>query len=217
MEGLIKRIWIVAVALIACGAFTMYYPPRRNKPINETWMAQHAPPIVDGYTYEPSATDPGCSYKMEQSTYDTLQPTGILARVYKSGDKVYDVVLIASDNPVSFHDPRVCFTASGFHINAEHRAKLDTQTRGQVPATLVEMNGDGEKKSALYFYKDPSGFLAVARKMKWDMLLGVLMDRSDQGLFYRFIPMSDDITDQDMEAFASKYLDAANKSSGGFF
>lgn len=218
MEGLIKRTWIVAGIVLAYGAFTMYVPPRRQKPVNEDWMAQNAPETVSGYGYQPSAEDPGCSYKMGDVTYSTLQPSGILARLYKSGDKVYDVVLIASDNSVSFHDPRVCFTASGWDITGQKQAKLETQTRGEIPVTVVQMKGDGENKSALYFYKSPSGFESVARKMRWNMLLGELMHgRNDQGVFYRFIPMSSNISDAELQKFAATYLDEANKTSKGFF
>lgn len=218
MEGLIKRTWILAGIVLACGAFTMYVPPPRSKPISETWMAQHAPDTVAGFTFEPSYDDPGCSYKMSDSTYKTLQPSGILARTYKSGNEEYDVVLISSDNSVSFHDPRVCFTASGWNITHEKHTKIHTQTHGDVPITLVQMQGDGQEKTALYFYRSPSGYESVARKMRWDMLLGELLHgRNDQGVFYRFIPMSTQTTDDELQKFASQYLDAAYTASGGFF
>ena len=87
-----------------------------------------------------------------------------------------------------------------------------------MPVTVVQMKGDGENKSALYFYKSPSGFESVARKMRWNMLLGELMHgRNDQGVFYRFIPMSSNISDAELQKFASTYLDEANKTSKGFF
>jgi hypothetical protein len=217
MEGLIKRTWILAGVMVACGAFTMYVPPARSKPINEGWMAAHAPAKVGDFTFEPDPATPDCSYKMGSTTYSTLQPSGILARLYKSGGKEYDVVLIASDNSVSFHDPRVCFTASGWNITHEKHVNIKT-AQGEIPVTYVNMQGEGQTKSALYFYRSPSGFESVARKMRWDMLIGELLHgRNDQGVFYRFIPMSNDITDQDLMTFASQYLDEAHRVSGGFF
>jgi hypothetical protein len=219
MEGLIKRTWIIAGVVLACGAFTMYVPPARSKPIDETWMAQHAPDTVGAFHFEGDPSAPaGQSYKMSKSTYDTLQPSGILARYYVSGDKTFDVVLISSDNSVSFHDPRVCFTASGWNIINEQHTQLQTQAHGKVPITMVQMEGDGEKKSALYFYRGPSGYESVARKMRWDMLVGELVHgRNDQGVFYRFIPMTNNISQEETQQFAAKYLDEANRVSGGFF
>ncbi len=212
----------MAAVIGACGAFTMYVPPKRSKPITETWMAEHAPTTVAGYTFNPANADPdapaGCSYRMTKSTYDTLKPSGICARQYTGGNKTYDVVLIASDNSVSFHDPRVCFTATGWTISHERHIDIPTKAHGNVPVTLVQMDGDGKKSSALYFYRSPSGYESVARKMRWDMLLGELLHgRNDQGVFYRFIPMSDNITDDELKTFVAEYLDEANRVSEGFF
>lgn len=222
MEGLIKRAWIAAVVVGACGAFTIYVPPARSKPVDETWMADHAPMAIGDYKFNPAESDadapPGQSYRMGSSTYKTLQPSGICSRFYTNGDKKFDVVLIASDNSVSFHDPRVCFTASGWNITHQEQGKLHTQSHGDVPATLVEMQGDGEKRSALYLYRSPGGYESVARKMRWDMLMGELLHgRNDQGVFYRFIPMTHNISDEELQNFASAYLDEAKKVSGGFF
>jgi hypothetical protein len=188
-------------------------------PINEKWMSDHAPAAVTGYNFQPVPGMPdGQSYRMSDSTYKTLQPSGILARYYVSGGKGYDVVLIASDNSVSFHDPRVCFTASGWNIIHQKQTTVHSQVHGDVPVTLVQMEGDGQKSAALYFYRSPSGYESVARKMRWDMLVGELLHgRNDQGVFYRFIPLSPDATEEETREFAGKYLDEANRASGGFF
>lgn len=221
MEGLIKRIWVLAAIVLACGAFTMFSPPSRNKPINEDWMAERTPNAVGQFRFQPDPTgvEKNQSYRMGKSTYDTLQPSGIVAKRYDSGGKIYDVVVIASDSSKSFHDPRVCFTASGWTIVDQQQAQIHTKSRGDVPMTFVKMTGSGtDGKSAMYCYRGPNGFVSVARKMRWDMLVGQLMHaRNDQGVFYRFIPMSNNISDQDLQQFAAAYLDEANKASGGFF
>jgi len=217
MEGLIKRTWMLAGIVLACGAFTMYMPPKRSTPIDENWMAAHAPDTVGDYKFQPDPNAPICSYKMGKVTYDTLQPSGILARTYTSGSKIYDVVLIASDNSVSFHDPRVCFTASGYNITDQKQMQLQSGTE-KIPVTFVSMQNGSTKESALYFYRSPRGFQSVARNMRMDMLIGELLHgRNDQGVFYRFIPMSKDISDQELLQFAGQYLDAAHKTSQGFF
>lgn len=219
MDGLILRTWAVGALILVGAAITTYVPPKRSLAVDETWMAQKAPFSVGGFRFQPSTDVPGQSYKMGKSTYDTLEPSGILARIYQDGDKTYDVVLIASDSSKSFHDPRVCFTAQGWKINKQHQASIETKSHGIVPMTFVDMaNADGVRKSALYFYKGPNGFESVARKMRMEMLVGQLLHaRNEQGLFYRFIPMSDNISDQELERFAARYLDEANRTSGGFF
>jgi hypothetical protein len=221
MEGLIARGWIAAALVAAGGAYTMYSPPKRSMPIDETWMVARSPSAIGPYTFTgPSEVDApeGQSYRMSKSTYDTLKPSGIVSRHYASGFKKYDVVLIASDNSVSFHDPRVCFTASGYTITDQKQITIPTKSHGEVPMTLVRMEGRGEKCSALYFYRGPNGFQAVARKMRWDMLVGQMVKgRNDQGVFYRFIPVTPNITDDELKQFAASYLDEANRVSGGFF
>lgn len=218
MDGLIKRTWTLA-GLVACmGAITMFVPPPRSKAIDENWMAERAPAVVAGYQYLSNPETPGQTYRMGKSTYETLQPSGIIAREYQSGNKVFDVVLIASDSGESFHDPRVCFTASGWNITKEKHVTVPTQADGNVPMTFVNMKGGNQTKSALYFYRGPNGYESVARKMRFEMLLGQLIHiRNDQGVFYRFIPMSDGISDEELLQFASNYLDEAHKVSGGFF
>jgi hypothetical protein len=218
MEGLVKRTWALAAIVFVMGGATWFLPPKRSKAIDEHWMAQRAPVAVGDYKYQPGTDNPDESYHMGKSTYDTLEPSGIVAREYASGNKMFDVVLISSDSGESFHDPRVCFTASGWNITHEQKAMVPTQTHGAIPMTFVKMQGDRETKSALYFYRGPRGYEAVARKMRFEMLVSQIIHvRNDQGVFYRFIPMSDGISDKELLDFASKYVDEANRVSGGFF
>ncbi|MEA2554368.1 MAG: hypothetical protein QOJ65_2544 [Fimbriimonadaceae bacterium] len=219
MEGLIVRTWALGVIVLACGAFTMLAPPKRSAPLTELALCKIAPDSVGEYGFYEDPTNPGQSYKMGKVTYETLDPSGIVARIYSSGNKRFDVVLIASDSSKSFHDPRVCFTASGWNIAQEKHTMVPTETRGKVPMTIVKMKGaNGEERSALYCYKGPSGFESVARNMRWDMLVGQLLHgRNDQGIFYRFIPMSDNVSEDELLKFSSNYLDQANRASKGFF
>src|SRR5512141_2993539 len=136
MEGLIARTWALGALVLVGAALTMYAPPKRSMPVTEDWMAQQCPPRVGEYTFQPGDDAPGQSYKMGKSTYDTLQPSGIVARLYQSGGQTYDVVLIASDSSKSFHDPRVCFTAQGWKIDKERHIAVPTKAHGNVPMTF---------------------------------------------------------------------------------
>lgn len=218
MEGLVKRTWIAAAVIFAFGLANQFVAPPRSAVVNEAYMAARAPESVGPYRFISSPDVPGQSYRMGQSTYDTLQPSGIIAREYQSGNKIYDVVLIASDSGQSFHDPQVCFTASGWNITEGRQVKVPTQSHGEIPMTFVKMKGNEGEKSALYFYRGPYGYESVARKMRLEMVAGQLIHiRNDQGVFYRFIPMSEGISDKELLDFASKYVDEANRVSGGFF
>lgn len=220
MEGLTKRMWALGLGVIALGAVTTFMPPPARAAVSENWMEEKAPLSVGKYEMQRSESDPGQSYEMGKVTYETLDPDGIVARIYTDGDKTYDVVLIASDSSKSFHDPRVCFTASGWQIVSQREALIKTKTRGDLPMTLVTMRGSGgtSERSAIYGFKGPSGFISEARKMRWDMFVTQLKRvQNEDGVFYRFIPMSDDTSDEDLLQFAADYLDEAKRVSSGFF
>ncbi len=210
---------MLGALLLAGGIVVAKMPPSSRSAVDENRMETLAPASVQQCVYLPGDEDPGQSYKMGKETYDTLDPSGIVARLYNVGGKTYDVVVIASDSSKSFHDPRVCFTASGWSITKESEVQLKTKTRGIVPMTFVKMSGAGMmERSAIYGYRSPNGFVAQARAMRWEMFIGqVLKARNDMGVFYRFIPQSGDISDQELTDFAASYLDEANQASKGFF
>src|ERR1044072_2493798 len=141
MEGLKLRSYIITGILVAFSAM-VYLTPRPGKVEgkDQNWMNKAAPSVVGSYTFAPSEADPECSYKQPQMVYDTLAPTvGMLARGLRSKDASFDVTLIASRDRVSFHDPRVCFTAQGYNITEESAISIPTKTRGDIPATFGKM------------------------------------------------------------------------------
>ena len=218
MERLTSRLWILGVVVLGMAVVVQKLPPAAAQAIDEKWMEEKAPLQVSGYTFQPGYENPAQSYKMGKVTYDTLQPAGIVSRIYTRGNERYDVVLIASDNSRSFHDPRVCFTATGWNITKQTQSTIKTKTRGDVPVTFVKMNNNGRESSALYFFRGPKGFEAQARNMRLSMFVSqVTKIKNEQGVFYRIIPDSPWITDEQLLAFAGEYLDAAEASSNGFF
>lgn len=219
MEGLKKRIYFVALALILVGAFNTYAGiSSAGEPKTEAWMEERAPDVVMNMGYAPSAENPEQSYRMDESTYKTLTPFGIVARSYSGKAGEYDAVLIASRSRSSFHDPRVCFTAQRWKILEEKPITIETKTRGIVPATLVIMEGPRTRQIAAYFYRGPTGFKGSTVQLKFDMFWQRLLGRSDvDGVFYRFIPGNTDCTEEELKQFIAEYLEEAKKSSGGYF
>ena len=125
--------------------------------------------------------NPAQSYRMNDITYKMLAPFGIVARQYTTRDgKVFDVVLIASESRASFHDPRICFSGSGWTIADQRTAEVQTRTRGTVPVMIVTMeNGQKRDQMAAFFYRGPSGFQASTRGLKWDMFVKRLFNNPD--------------------------------------
>jgi len=232
MERLKLNVYIVCGLLLATAAWSQYSPkPEKIAGKTEAWLEEVAPKTVGDFSFLPDRSqpdsDPLCSYKDPKEVYDSLAPTiGILARVYQSGAQAFDTTLIASRDRVSFHDPRVCFTAQGWVIGDEQQITIPTQTRQEIPATMVQLTGpDGKPGIAVYFYKGPRGYYGSTTRFKIALLMDQLKGRADlDGIFYRFIPMAmldkDQVTQADKDRliqFISQYMDEAGQKSGGYF
>ena len=221
MEGLKKRAFIFAGIMLVAGAFNLATSARAERPDRtESWMEQRVPEKIGDMTFLKSDSNPAQSYKMDEVTYRVLAPFGIVARVYtgNSGEG-YDVVVIASESRASFHDPRICFSASGWTISEQHQTEVQTKTRGTVPITVVRMEGRNNKgQLAAYFYRGPSGFNASTVSVKLDMFWKRLFGSKDiEGVFYRIIPVNEHITEEQMKKFIGEYLEASKASSDGYF
>lgn len=219
MERLRKRIYFLAAVLLLVGGFNVYTGTMESESDkDEAWMEQRAPDMVGDMNYLPSRDNSEQSYKMDEKTYELLAPFGIVSRVYSGKAGSFDVVLIASNSRASFHDPRVCFSGQGWTILSEKEAKVDTETRGVVPVTVVEMKSPKTQQIAAYFYRGPSGFNATTLSLKWDMFMQKLYGRSDtDGVFYRFIPQDPACTEDELKAFIAKYMEAAKEASEAYF
>jgi hypothetical protein len=156
---------------------------------------------------------------MDEMTYDELKPFGIVARVFEHDRKRFDVVLIASADRTSFHDPRVCFRGQGFLLEKEREEVVQTKTRGTIPVTFAEMkNPQGTQSIAAFFYRDQDGFYPNPQAMSMAWLKRAFFKlQSSEGVFYRFIPMHDGATVEELKRFIQLYMDEAPNVSGGYF
>lgn len=223
MEGLIKgvmtRTFAVAGIFLATGAFLYFSPKTQYETKTEDQLIAMAPERVGNFGFVRGYEDPRVSYRMDQSTYDVLDPFGIVARRYAQGSRVYDMVLVASTSKDSFHDPRVCFSAQGWTLEKFEPDTVKTETRGEIPITIITMSGPtGRNKLAAFWYRGPGQFYGNTQRLKLGMFLEKFRGGKDiDGVFYRVIPDYNGATKESLKGFIAKYLDAAKVSSNGYF
>lgn len=218
MEGLKGRAFALVGILAVAGFWVQSAKGVEYQPKTEKQLEQMAPPRIDRYSFAASLENPEQSYKMDEGTYKELHPYGIVCRQYQSGDKAFDVVLIASANRGSFHDPRTCFKAQGWEIVHEENSSFQTASRGTIPCTIVTMDGQQKGAVALYFYRGPKGFHRNVIELKLDLFKERLLGGKDiDGVFYRIIPMYPGATIEETKEFAARYLESSEATSQGYF
>ena len=218
-----KRAFVAAGLLLAVGGALALAPKPSAVKRSEEQVANQLPTKFSGFRMAP-ASDPSvpyCTYKMDPVTYDILKPWGIVPRVFQKEGESYDVVVIGSNSKDSFHDPAVCFSAQGWNLSNAREETLETQAYGKVPVTLVDMDKEGTKTIAMYFYRLRDGYVASNSGVKKQMLMYKLtpphIGRDDEGGFIRIIPNGGGADLQKLKTFAAQWVDAAAKSSGGYY
>ena len=58
MEGLRKRVFVLAAFFAVAGGVFLSLPSRPASAVTEQWMKEHLPDKVGELTFRPSATDP---------------------------------------------------------------------------------------------------------------------------------------------------------------
>jgi hypothetical protein len=218
MERLNKRFLTLAGFFAVAGAIFLALPSKAESIVDEQWMKDHAPATVADYRFQTSADDPQISYRMDDSTYEMLNPFGIVARTYYNMGRQFDVVLIAGNDKENFHDPHVCFNAQGWTFLEDKVIQIPTKTRGTISATYARISQRGRDSITVFFYRGPKGFYPSTPNLGMAMLLGPLMgDFKTDAVFYRFMPMYDGATPEDVIEFVGKYMDEAGKASDGYF
>ena len=220
MEIIRKRLITLGVLMCVVGIVGAV-ASQLQKPkftVTEQWMESKAPTEVAGMQSTPSP-------RADQATYDTLQPFGIVGRTFRTADKAFDVLLIASDRRESFHSPNVCMPAQGLNITNERDETIETRTRGRIRMTIAELqfpNAPGETQYMGYFYRVQDKFFARSGNSTFVLTLamfaGPIRGNFDQNtVFYRFITESPHATKEALRQFVADYMDAAHDFSGGFF
>lgn len=217
MEGLGKRLGILCAIILTTGSALTFAPRPKQVDRKEEEIAAMLPLKVNRYTAV-LAEGKYCTYTLDQSNYDVLNPWGIVARVFVNGPERYEVVAIASRRKESFHDPQTCLTAQGWTLSNQRVSSVTTKSRGTVPITLFDMAKGSEKLTSMYFLKVTQGYYAEIGKLKLDMFKYKVMNlgKDDEGAFIRIIPQGSSTEDK-MKQFAADWIDEAVKTSKNYY
>lgn len=220
LERLRLRAFVLGGVLLISGVVVHFMPTvAASGDKTEAWMENNLPTSVGNYRMLSSTLNPKQSYRMDDSTYEVLKPYGIVSRIFSSLGRRYDAVVIASRSKESFHDPRVCFTAQGFAIESEQVESVQTKTKGRIPVTVANLNNQRSgKRLAIFFYKGPDGYHASTLGFKFGLFKAQMLGGSNlDGVFYRFIALSDNISREQLFEFVANFMDEAGKVSKGYF
>jgi hypothetical protein len=218
MEGLKKRAYWLAGLFLVGGLAAHTATPAQSSSHDEKWLEKTALSHFGKYAMVPGTeADPDVTYKMDKNTYDALTPHGIICRDFVDGVSTFDVVLIASQAKDSFHDPRVCFTAQGWNLDKETSVAVPT-AHGLFPLTVARITSENGARWAAFGYKTPYGFAASTLELKLQMFkYSLTHSQTGDGVFYRFIGMSPNITRESLLKFIASYMNASAKASNGYF
>ena len=217
MERLGKRLGILCAVVLTTGATLNFAPKPKQIERTEPEIAAMLPVKVNHFTAE-LAQGQYCSYKLDKSNYDVLQPWGIVARIFSNGPQRYEVVAIASRKKESFHDPQTCLTAQGWLLSNQRSSSITTKTRGTIPITLFEMELGTEKLTSMYLLKTTQGYYSDFGKVKWDMFKykALHFGKDDEGAFIRIIPKGPS-TEEQLKQFAADWIDEAVSTSKNYY
>lgn len=175
------RVKLVLVLFALVGAGAVALKVKRYDVKTEAWMEAAVPEQIPGYRFATS-TKQNVAIRMDPSTYEILQPYGIVIRRYQDSEgRLLDFTVVAGNSRKSFHDPQVCFTAQNWElINPRLRRVNIPALGGEIPATIMglKQQKSDERAAAVYFYKDPVGWrhsplfvpidLTFAKLLFWD-------------------------------------------------
>lgn len=214
---------IILILVVLAGAITINAlrsgdgTERRN----EAWLESMVPQQVGDFETLPNAERPDApyTYRMDEITYRTLKPIGIVGKIMSNphNNRRFDVVVIAGDSMVSFHDQRWCFRAQGWVIQEDEYIEIPTENFGNVQALIARIQRDGvSPRWAMFTFRSPTRFSAQYERARWDFLLSEFFSgRPNEGFSFRFINLDDDGgTREGIIQFASEYLDTAAETFG---
>lgn len=219
MENMkLKPVFIGFAAItIPLAAMTMMkFYTKTDRVHDAQWLYENMPMEMDQSSVRSSDEAPNISYKMDEKTYETLDPIGIGAQVWTTPKGQFDAVVIASDSIQAFHDQRICFNAQGWIIKSLKVRNVDVPTHGMVPFTVMELERDGGgTKYGIYTFRPPIGFTSYERAKIGFLIHELKTGQPGMGFSYRFIGMSNGLSEDDVIDFAKEFMANAKESSKG--
>ena len=206
---MIGRSLLLAGLFAVFGVGAILRPRSEANHIDETWLERTYPSAVDGYSMVPAADgSKGHSYKMDETTYQALQAYGIVGRTLTDGRSSYDVVVIAGDQPDTFHNPVACFGSQEWKVLSSESIKLATKTHGEMNATVTKAEKGGQQFTALYTFEGPDSTYGSNADLINDLFWSQLKSGKVQtATFFRFMASTPSGDDAALRTFAVDYLD----------
>lgn len=217
MEIVKKRSFILAGIFLVFGIAAIVQPKSKAPWRTESWMEQNLPMKVGSYEMIPSQENPMCSYKMPDTSYEALNPYGIVARVFTDEKNRFDTVVVAANDRLSLHDPKDCFPGQSWAITWEKHITLDTKQRDKVNAVAIGLKGERGERIALYTYRGPTGTYNLRNDMFWDWFLSEIKGVKPEGALMRVMTLDEQTPLEDLQAFATDWFDAAYVKSGKIY
>lgn len=225
-----KTVLFVLIGMfVACGLAIVVHGKGKRDIMREDEVESISPRTVGDFNMVPGqTTDPNVSYKMDEVTYQTLDPFGIVCRVLSNPNSLmfgrpeaYDTVFIVGDGEHVFHTPEICFQTQGNEILKQEVVNVPTKTRGDVPATLLEVKNLNRNSIglAIFTFQGPKHMQAGAPVL--EMLWNEFWSGSPKPCaFYRFMPQwegTDPNSIEKLKTFMGDYLDEIHRTSNGRF
>ena len=206
-----SRLKFVLVLFVLAGIAAFAIRPKVYAEKEEEWMEQTIPEQLPGYQLTGS-TKSNPMMKMDENTYNILDPFGIVVRSYTgpSDGRNYEFTVIAGNSRKSFHDPQICFSAQQWQLIDPRRRDVQIPSLGgTIPATVMALDRNGARGVAMYFYGGPGGWRHSPLVLPVDLTLArlTLKDHID-AQFFRFILQPATTPDSNSPADVEKALKA---------
>lgn len=213
-----KRILIVLVLVFAVSAAMSQLGKGRHERKTEKWLEDQMLTEVGDWVLAPDTFDSKISYKMDERSYEILDPVGMACQKFKDGaGRQADVVIIAGDSMQAFHDQKVCFTGQGMSVEFKNKT-LVTKTYGEIPVSWMHITSPrfSGKLEAVYIFRDPLGFNTYDGA-KWGFMKAKLKTPFSpiMGYSYRFMGDTPEVSEKDVAELAVAYLDKLAESTNG--
>jgi hypothetical protein len=213
-----KKVALVLIPLLAVLAIVSISGTR--KPVRPTEESVEKMMLVElgDYKLQPKEFDSMISYKMDETSYEVLDPIAIACQIFEdSRGQQVDVVVIAGDSSQAFHDQQICFKAQGWELKLVEERKLATKAHGEIPVSFMTIQRpNSHERYAVYAFRSPIGFQTYAQQ-KFGWVRAKLLDPfgGKKGYSYRFIGLTDDLTQEDVMKFATDYIDGLHTKTNG--
>ncbi|MCB0824872.1 MAG: hypothetical protein KDC26_01670 [Armatimonadetes bacterium] len=214
-----KKIFVVvAVVLGIFAAWGLTSGSTKSTKPEEKWLEDQLITEVGEFELvNPMDDNPKISYKMDESSYEALEPIGMACqRMSDDRGRLYDVVIIAADSMKALHDQTVCFRAQGYELYSDEIKPIQSDVRGQYPAIFSTIRRDGGPMiNAILAFRSPRGMVTYNRAKVDFFLYQLQKGQPGRGFSYRFMGLDETITMEDLEFFARNYMDKLYEESEG--